>query len=131
MNIVIIMGNLGKDPEMRYTTSGAAVANFSVAINENYTNEAGEKQEKTTWINCVAWKKTAENCSQYLHKGSKVLVQGRIQVRSWDDKDTGKKRYSTEVVAERVTFLDGKKQEGDAPQAEQGAQPPSDGDAPF
>lgn len=109
MNLVIIMGNLGKDPELRYTASGTAVANFSVAINSNYTDASGEKKEQTTWVNVVAWKKTAEACSEYLKKGSKVLVQGRLQVRSWE-KD-GTKHWATEVVGEHVKFLDGKKQE--------------------
>ncbi len=106
VNKVILVGNLGKDPEVRYTPGGQAVAKFPVATTDNWTDQSGHKQEKTEWHNIVVWGKQAENCGQYLSKGRQVYLEGSIRSRSYDDKD-GNKRYITEVVAQRVQFLGG------------------------
>jgi single-strand DNA-binding protein len=104
LNRVFIIGNLGKDPELRYTQNQNAVATFSVATTDTRTGADGQRQEQTEWHNIVVWGKTAENCSKYLAKGRSVLVEGRLQTRSWEDKN-GQKRYTTEIVANNVTFL--------------------------
>lgn len=104
----ICAGHLGQDPVVKYTTGGTAVANFSVAIDETYKDKSGETQKKTEWVNVVAWDKQAELAGQYLHKGSTVLIEGKLQTRSWDDKTTGEKKYRTEVVASTIKFLDKK-----------------------
>ena len=106
VNKVILIGRLGQNPELRYTPAGAAVANFSLATNEKWTDKAGNKQEKTEWHRIVVWNKTAELCNQYLQKGREVYIEGRLQTRQWDDKD-GQKKYTTEVVADSVQFLSG------------------------
>jgi single-strand DNA-binding protein len=107
VNKVILVGRLGQNPEVRYTPSGAAVANFSVATNENWVDKAsGQKQEKTEWHKVVVWGKTAENCNQYLSKGRQVYIEGRLQTRQWQDKD-GQTKYTTEVQAQTVQFLGG------------------------
>ncbi len=115
LNKVMIIGNLGADPEMRYTADGAAVTNFRIAASRSYTGSDGERKEETEWFSIVAWRKLAEQCSQYLQKGRRVYVEGRLQTRSWDTPD-GQKRYKTEVIAENVLFLDSRP--GGAPQAE-------------
>src|SRR5690242_17618873 len=107
VNKAIILGNLGQDPEVRYTQSGQAVASFSVATSEVYTDKSGERQEKTEWHRIVAWGKTAELCGEYLRKGRQVYLEGRLQTRQWEDKD-GQKRYTTEIVAQTVQFLGGR-----------------------
>jgi single-strand DNA-binding protein len=118
LNKVQLIGNLGKDPEVRTTQSGDSVASFSLATTDHWTDQAGEKQERTEWHNIVAWKKLAEICSQYIHKGSKVYIEGRLQTRSYDDKENpGKKKYFTEIVAQNLIMLDGKKADGAAPAA--------------
>ncbi|MBI4042039.1 MAG: single-stranded DNA-binding protein [Deltaproteobacteria bacterium] len=105
VNKVIIVGNLGADPEVRYTNTGSAVANFNVATTENWTDKTtGQRQEKTEWHRVVAWGKLAQVCGEYLRKGRQVYVEGRLQTRSWEDKE-GAKRYTTEVVANTVQFL--------------------------
>jgi len=106
VNKVILIGRLGQNPELRYTPAGAAVANFSLATNEKWTDKAGNKQEKTEWHRIVVWNKTAELCNQYLQKGREVYIEGRLQTRQWDDKD-GQKKYTTEIVADSVQFLSG------------------------
>lgn len=106
LNKVMVIGNLGADPEMRYTANGSAVTNFNVAVNDSFTRKDGTKQEQTEWFSVVCWNKLAEICSQYLAKGRSVYVEGRLQTRSYDDKE-GVKRYRTEVVAENVRFLGG------------------------
>ncbi len=106
LNKVLLIGNLGKDPELSYTPSGVAVAKFSVATGERWKDQEGNMQERTEWHNIVAWRKLAEICGQYLKKGSKVYLEGRLQTRSWDDKNTGQKRYATEVVADDLIMLD-------------------------
>jgi single-strand DNA-binding protein len=106
VNKVILVGNLGKDPELRYTPSGAAVATFSLATSERYKDKSGEWVDKTEWHNIVAWRNLAEICGKFLHKGKQVYIEGKIQTRSYDDRD-GNKRYMTEIVAQRVRFLGG------------------------
>lgn len=108
INKVILIGNLGRDPELRYTQSGSAVANLSVATTRAYTNSrTNERVEETEWHRVVVWGKQAEHCNQYLAKGRQVYVEGRLQTRNYEDKD-GIKRYSTEVVADTVQFLGGR-----------------------
>ncbi|MDT8421891.1 MAG: single-stranded DNA-binding protein [Desulfuromonadales bacterium] len=104
VNKVILVGNLGKDPELRYTPSGAAVATFSLATTERYKDRDGNRQEKTEWHNVVVWRQLAEICGKYLHKGKQVYIEGRIQTRSYDDRD-GNKRYITEIVADQMQML--------------------------
>jgi single-strand DNA-binding protein len=104
INKVILIGNLGQDPELRYTPSGAAVANFSVATNETWNDKEGNTQERTEWHRIVAWRRLAEICGEYLKKGSQVYIEGRLQTRSWEDKD-GVKRYVTEVIARELQML--------------------------
>ena len=112
LNKVTLIGNLGKDPELSYTASGIAVAKFSVATGERWKDDSGNLQERTEWHNIVAWRKLAEICGQYLKKGSKVYLEGKLQTRSWDDKNTGVKRYATEVVANDLIMLDAKGEGG-------------------
>jgi len=109
MNKVILIGNLTKDPELRYTPNGVAVATFTLAINRPRTNQAGERE--ADFINIVAWQKLADLCATYLRKGRQAAVEGRLQTRSYENKE-GKKVYVTEVVAENVQFLGGKPGEG-------------------
>ena len=104
INKVILIGNLGKDPELRYTPNSQAVATFSLATTEKWKDKEGKFQEKTEWHNIVAWGKQAEICKEYLKKGSPVYVEGRIQHRSYDDKE-GNKKYITEIVARSVQML--------------------------
>jgi single-strand DNA-binding protein len=105
---ITLIGNLGSDPEMRYTPSGVPVATFSLAVNRRWTGQDGQKQEKTTWFRITSWRKQAEIVSQYLTKGSKVLIVGEIEeARPWTDKD-GNTRVSLEVTAQNVQFLSGK-----------------------
>lgn len=105
LNKVMLIGNLGKDPELRYTTSGVAVASFTLATNESWKDQDGNTQERTEWHNIVAWRKLAEICGEWLKKGNKVYIEGRIQTRSYDDKNTGQKRYITEIVADDMIML--------------------------
>ncbi|MGE0171772.1 MAG: single-stranded DNA-binding protein [Oligoflexales bacterium] len=107
VNRVIILGNLGQDPEVRYTPSGAAVCTLSVATTDSRVDKSGQKQESTEWHRVVVWNKQAENCAKYLKKGRSVYVEGRLQTRSWDDKTSGQKRYSTEIIAQTVQFIGG------------------------
>ena len=104
VNKVILVGNLGKDPELRYTPSGTAVCTFSLATSERFKNKQGEQQEKTEWHNIVVWAGLAEICGKYLTKGKQVYIEGRIQNRSYDDRD-GNKRYITEIVANEMQML--------------------------
>ena len=104
VNKVILVGNLGRDPETRYTQSGAAVANFTMATSERWTSKDGEREERTEWHRIVAFGKLAEICSQYLTKGKQVYIEGKLQTRSWDDRD-GNKRYTTEIVASNMVML--------------------------
>ncbi len=110
INKVILVGRLGRDPEMRYTNSGTAVANFSVATDERWNTRDGESQNRTEWHNIVVWSKLAEICSQYLQKGKLVYIEGRLQTRDWEDRD-GNKRRTTEIVATEMKML-GARNEG-------------------
>jgi single-strand DNA-binding protein len=112
LNKVMLIGNLGADPEIRNTPGGAQVANFRVACTENWTDQAGQRQERTEWVTIVAWRKQAEIAQKYLHKGSKVYVEGKLQTRSWEDKNGGGKRYATEVLCDYFLMLDGRPQGG-------------------
>lgn len=106
VNKVILLGRLGQDPELKYTPGGSAVCNFSLATTEAWTDKQGQKQEKTEWHRVVVWGKLAELCNQYLAKGRQAFLEGRLQTRSWDDKD-GNKRYTTEILASTVQFIGG------------------------
>ncbi len=105
LNKVMIIGNLGRDPEMRYTPSGKPVTSFSVAVSRSWVKPEGERTETTDWFNVVAWGRLAEICSQYLAKGSMVYVEGRLETRSWEA-ENGQKHFRTEVVASDVNILD-------------------------
>ncbi len=107
INKAILVGNLGKDPELRYTASGQAVATFSLATTEKFKNKGGEQQERTEWHNIVAWGPLAEICGKYLTKGKQIYCEGRIQSRSYDDRD-GNKRYITEIVISDMQMLGGR-----------------------
>ena len=106
VNKVILIGNLGADPELRYTPGGQAVCDIRLATNESWTDKNGQKQERTEWHRVVMWGKPAEICKQYLTKGQKLYIEGRLQTRSWDDKE-GNKRYSTEIIGTDFMFLGG------------------------
>jgi len=104
VNKVILIGNLGKDPELRYTPGGSAVVNFPIATNERWKDKDGNPQERTEWHNIVLWGRLAEIANDYLKKGSPVYIEGRLQTRSWDDRD-GNKRYTTEIVGTQMQML--------------------------
>jgi single-strand DNA-binding protein len=106
VNKVLLVGNLGRDAEMRYTPGGAAVATLNLATTEVWNDKAGKRQEKTEWHRVVVWGKSAESLAEYLTKGKQVYVEGRIQTRQWDDKD-GNKRYTTEIRSDRIVLLSG------------------------
>lgn len=106
VNKVILVGNLGADPELRYTPSGQPVATFRIATGDAWTDKDGQKQERTEWHRIVVWSKQAELASQYLSKGRQVYIEGRLQTREWQDRD-GNKRYTTEIVANQLVFLGG------------------------
>lgn len=108
VNKVILIGNLGAKPELKYLPSGQAVCELRLATNESFTDKNQQKQERTEWHRVVVWGKQGENCAQYLDKGRPVYVEGRLQTRSWDDKNSGEKRYMTEIVANSVQFLGGR-----------------------
>jgi single-strand DNA-binding protein len=111
VNKVILVGNLGADPEMRYTPSGAGVCEFRIATSESWTDKNNQRQERTEWHRVIVWGKRAEVCAKYLSKGRQVYVEGRIQTRTYDDKD-GNKRYVTEIIANDVQFLGGREGAG-------------------
>jgi len=118
VNKVILVGNLGADPEIRYTPSGTAVANFRLATHEQWKNKNGEKEERTEWHRIVAWARLGEICGEYLRKGSQVYIEGRLQTRSWEDRD-GNKRFVTEVVAQAMQMLGSPRKEGEADSVEE------------
>ena len=139
VNKVILVGRLGRDPELRYTQGGQAVANFTVATNEFWRDKDGERQERTEWHRIVAWGKQAEFCGNYLSKGRQVYVEGRLQTREWEDKE-GEKRRTTEIVANSIQAIgpggrrgeEGASDGGDAPDAPPTSGPGSgDDDIPF
>jgi len=119
INKVILIGNLGRDPEVRYTPNGVAIANFSIATSEEWKDkDTGEKQERTEWHRIVAWRRLGEICGEYLHKGSQVYIEGRLQTREWEDRD-GNKRYTTEIVAQNMQMLGRPSREGKAESQEE------------
>jgi single-strand DNA-binding protein len=136
------IGRLGRDPETKYMTNGDAVVNFSIACGADYKDKSGDKVERTEWVNCVAYRKTAEIIGEYCAKGKQVYVEGRMQTRKWQDKETGSDRYTTEIVVENIQLL-GSKSDGGAPAArgvsekaqrrpaEPAEQPDFDDDIPF
>jgi single-strand DNA-binding protein len=111
VNKVILVGHLGKDPELKYTPSGTPVASFSLATSERFKDKDGNWQDRTEWHNIVLWQRLAEIAGEYLKKGRMVYVEGRIQTRSWDDKNTGEKKYRTEVVGNDIVLLGGGQRE--------------------
>ena len=111
LNKVMIIGNLGRDPEMCYTPAGQAVTQFTVAVNRNFKDGQGEWQEETEWFRVVVWRDAAERAAEQLRKGSKVYCEGRLQTRQWEDRE-GQKRYTTELIADRVVNLERRSQEG-------------------
>jgi single-strand DNA-binding protein len=133
-NKVILMGNLTRDPEIRYTPNGSAVASFAIAVNRKY-KQGDETREEVSYIDIVVFGKQAENCGQYLNKGDAALIEGRLQQRRWDDKDTGQKRSKVEVAAQSVTFMPKRHPSGGGGQsnAEQAAPeaPVDESDIPF
>lgn len=131
INKAILIGNLGADPEVRYSQAGAAIANFNLATTETWTKD-GKKEEKTEWHRVVAFARLGEICGEYLSKGSKVYIEGRIQTRQWEDKD-GNKRYATEIVAREMKMLSGRQDNSSSNRDEQPPLPePSMGeDVPF
>jgi single-strand DNA-binding protein len=108
VNKVILIGNLGRDPEVRTTPSGQPVANFTLATNRRWTDREGNKQEQTEWHRIVCWGRQAEVAGQYLTKGKQIYVEGRLQTRSWDDRNTGEKKYTTEIVCDNFQMLGGR-----------------------
>ncbi len=140
VNKVILIGNLGKDPEVRYTQNGRAVARFPIATSEVWNDAEGNRQERTEWHNIIVWGKQGETCGQYLAKGRQAYIEGSIRTRSYDDKN-GQKRYVTEIIAQRVRFLGGGGGGRMAPEADGeghgetaaagGGQAPFDDDIPF
>ena len=107
VNKVILIGNLGKDPEVKYTPGGMAIAHLTLATNERYKDKEGTWQDKTEWHNLVAFQRTAEIAGEYLKKGRSVYIEGRLQTRSWDDKETGQKKYRTEIIVNDLVLLGG------------------------
>lgn len=134
-NKSVIVGRLGRDPDLRYTAAGTPVANMSIATNETYNDSEGNRQEKAEWHRIIVFGKQAENCSQYLKKGSSALVEGSLQTRKWQDKDNND-RYTTEIKAQRVVFLStaqgqGQSQEGSKSQSGEQSQGEGGGQDPF
>jgi single-strand DNA-binding protein len=107
VNKVMLIGNLGKDPEVKYTPSGVPVAKFSLATSERYKGKSGEWQDRTEWHNIIAWQRLAEIVGEYVKKGSKIYIEGRLQTSSWEDKQSGEKKYRTEIVASDLVLLSG------------------------
>lgn len=116
LNKVMIIGRMGRDPEMRYTPSGRPVTSFSVAVTRTWKSSEGERNEETEWFNIVAWGSLAEICKQHLAKGREVYIEGRLQTRSWEDPD-GKKHFRTELVAREMIMLDAPRRNSQEPEA--------------
>ena len=117
LNKVLLMGNLTRDPELRYTTNGSAVTDLGIAVNRSYTTKEGERREEVTFVDVTVWNRTAENCAQYLKKGRPVLIEGFLKLDTWDDKTSGEKRSKLKVEADNVQFLGSGRDEpgGNAP----------------
>lgn len=139
VNKVILIGNLGKDPEVKYLENNVAVARFPLATNEVWKDKSGEKREHTEWHNIVLWRGLAELSEKYLHKGDKVYIEGRLRTRSWDDKD-GNKKYTTDVIADNLNMLTVKREDEqnfqgdsstDSPEPSAPNTPSSSDDLPF
>ena len=132
VNKAILIGNLGKDPELKFTPSGQAVCTFSLATNEKYTDKSGQKQSKTEWHNVVAWGKTGETLSKYFHKGDSVYLEGKITTRSWENKE-GQMVYRPEIVVNQFAFLNSKKPGSDFDNGDNYPQPVqmTEEDLPF
>ncbi len=132
LNKVMLIGHLGKDPEIRYTADQSPVASFSLATGENWTDKSGNRQEHTEWHNIVAWNKLADLCKRYLSKGRQVYIEGRLRTREWTDRD-GNKRRTTEVIATQMVLLGSRQQSADAgvPPMESIARPAADADQAF
>jgi len=134
LNKVLLIGNAGKDAEVRYTASGTAVASFSLATSEKFKNKSGEWEERTEWHNIILWGRLAEIAGEYLTKGKTVFIEGRLQTRKWQDRD-GKDRYTTEIVGEKMQMLSRKEGNGRTEETEQRlpeqAPLPDDDDVPF
>ncbi len=114
VNKVILVGNVGKDPEVKYTPSGTPVAKFSLATNEKYKDRSDEWQERTEWHNIVAWQRLAEIVGEYVKKGAKLYIEGKLQTSSWDDRENGTKKYRTEIVARDLVLLGSHENGGDS-----------------
>lgn len=131
VNKVIILGRLGKDPDVKYTPSGAAVANFSVATSQQWKDkDSGQKKEKTEWHNIVAWRKQAELMGEFFGKGDQIYIEGRLETRTWEA-DDGSKRYKTEIVMESFAFVGSKNSGGGSPRREEPDNPYVGNDVPF
>ena len=122
-NKVILVGNLTRDPELRYTPKGTAIAKIGLAVNHKWRNEAGELKEEVTFVDVEVWGKTAENVGQYMRKGSPILIEGRLKLETWDDKQTNQKRSKMVVVGETVQFLGSPRGSENAPAAERANRP--------
>jgi len=141
INKVILVGNVGADPEVKYTPSGVPVGKFSLATNERFKNKSGEWQDRTEWHNIVAWQRLAEIVGEYVSKGSKVYIEGKLQTSSWEDRRSGEKKYRTEIVARDLVLLglreNGNSKQGHATSGEQrepddaGSGEITDEDIPF
>ena len=114
VNRAILIGRLGRDPELKFTPAGKAVTNFTMATSENWKDDSGERQERTEWHRIVIWGKLAEVAAKYLTKGSQIYIEGKMQTREWTDKD-GQKKYTTEIVANNMTMLDGRGDNSEKP----------------
>ncbi len=125
LNKVLLMGNLTRDPEVRYTPKGTAVTELGIAVNRIYTGENGEKREEVTFVDVTVWGRTAENVGEYLRKGRPVFIEGRLQLDSWEDKQSGQKRNKLKVVADNVQFLGSRGSGGGGP--EEGDEAPRSG----
>jgi len=130
VNKVILVGNLGKDPEVRHLEGGATVANFPLATTENYKDKNGNRQEQTEWHNIVVWRGLADVAEKYLKKGMTIYMEGKLRTRSWDDKE-GNKRYTTEVVGETFTILSKKENSGSGATDDHSSLPKTGDDLPF
>jgi len=132
LNHVLMAGRLTRDPDLRFTPAGTAVCNFRLASSRRFKDQSGEWRDDSTFVNVVTWRKTAENCGEYLKKGSAVLVEGRLQSRSWETED-GQKRSALEIVAQRVQFLDrvGGPEKGVPSEISEGDTPTADEQVPF
>jgi len=131
VNKVILLGNVGKDPSITYTGSGIPVASFSIATTEKWKDAEGAAHEKTEWHQVVAWRKLAEIVGQYLTKGSKVYIEGKLETQSWDDKESGQKKYKTQIVAHDLVMLSSKQGGEDGGTQIQGGGPAQPDDTPF